>query len=579
MNQLSGLDAAFLYLETPAMPMHVGALHVFELPEGYKGKFVRDMRRHIEQRLPITPALRRKLWWMPLNLANPAWVDAEPDLNKHIVEVRLPKSSSSARSGGGVPELEALVGQLHPVLLDRKRPLWKMHVIEGLAAGPNGRKRVALYTQLHHAAVDGQAAVALANAILDVDPGGREIELRPSKRTRTFRLGMTEMLRGALGHQVQLVAGIIKELPATAGTLKDAAVLALSSSSLLGKGSGKVSNLTLAPRTSLNVSVTEGRAFACVTLPLPELKALGKAHDATINDMVMMVCSTALRRYFGKRHTLPRKSMVAAVPISLREKGDTTADNQASMSLISLGTNIADARKRLAHVKAATAAMKSAMGSVRSILPTDFPSLGVPWLIEAATALYGKARVADRIPQVANVVISNVPGPTVPLYMAGARMLTNYPTSIVTHGLALNITVQSYDQSLDFGLMADAQAMPDVRELADAITIAFDDLRALPLPGERGDDDPGMDLLARSGKALGSAVSAAAGTVGRAVPRSVQRAAGDAAQRVADTAVRMAGGALPKVAKGLVQGAIEESFSKVTGRTRASAPKRPRASR
>ncbi len=558
MKQLSGLDATFLYLETPAMPMHVGALHVFELPEDYKGRFVRDMRRHIQQRLPVAPVLRRKLWWMPLNLANPAWVDADPDLDRHIVEIKLQKVGKSAgKAGAGIADLEAQVGRLHPVLLDRKRPLWKMHVFEGLAPGPNGRKRVALYTQLHHAAVDGQAAVALANAILDVAPTGREIEARPSKRIKIFRLGMTEMLRGALGNQVQLVAGIVKNLPSTAGTLKDAAKQALSTSSLLGgKGSG-VSNLTLAPRTPLNVSVTEGRAFACVTLPLPELKALGRAHEATINDIVLMVCSTALRRHYGKKHTLPRKSMIAAVPISLREKGDTSPDNQASMSLISLGTNIADPRKRLAHVKATTAAMKSTMGSVKSILPTDFPSLGVPWLIEAVTALYGKARVADRIPQVANVVISNVPGPPVPLYMAGARMLTNYPTSIITHGLALNITVQSYDRSLDFGLMADALAMPDVRELADAISIAFDDVRALSLPGEAADDDaPGGGMLKRSRQALG-----------------------DAAQRMSDSAVRMAGKALPKVAQGLVSGALEQAVSQVAKRTRAGAPKRKPASR
>ena len=578
MKQLSGLDASFLFLETPAMPMHVGALHVFELPAGYKGKFVRDMRRHIEQRLQVAPVLRRKLWWMPLNLANPAWVDADPDLQKHIVEIKLP---ASAKAGSGMAELEAQVGQLHPVLLDRKRPLWKMHVFEGLPPGANGRKRVALYTQLHHAAVDGQAAVALANAILDVAPTGREIEARASTRTKTFRLGMAEMLRGALGHQAQLVVGIVKELPATAGTLKDAAKKALASPSLLGGKSGGVSNLTLAPRTPLNVSVSEGRAFACVTLPLPELKALGKLHEATINDMVLMVCSTALRRFYGKKHTLPRKSMVAAVPISLREKGDTRSDNQASMSLISLGTNIADASKRLVHVKAATAAMKSTMGSVKSILPTDFPSLGVPWLIGAVTALYGKARVAERIPQVANVVISNVPGPPVPLYMAGARMLTNYPTSIITHGLALNITVQSYDQSLDFGLMADALAMPDVRELADAITIAFDDLRALPLPGELADDEaaPARGVLKRSQKALGGAVTSAAATVGRAVPKSVQRAATGAAQRVAGTAVRMAGKALPKIAQGLVAGALGQGLSQAASKTRASAPKRKPASR
>ena len=564
MKQLSGLDASFLYLETPAMPMHVGALHVFELPAGYKGKFVRDLRRHIEQRLPVAPVLRRKLWWMPLNLANPAWVDAEPDLNKHIVEIKLPKS---AKVGSGMAELEAQVGQLHPMLLDRKRPLWKMHVFEGLAPGANGHKRVALYTQLHHAAVDGQAAVALANAILDVSPTGREIQARVSTRTKTFRLGMTEMLRGALGNQAQLVVGIVKGLPSTAGTLKDAAKQALASSSLLGgKGTG-VSNLTLAPRTPLNVSVTEGRAFASVTLPLPELKALGKQHDATINDMVLMVCSTALRRFYGKKHLLPRKSMIAAVPISLREKGDTSADNQASLSLISLGTNIADTRKRLAHVRAATAAMKSTMGSVKSILPTDFPSLGVPWLMEAVSSLYGKAKVADRIPQIANVTISNVPGPPVPLYMAGARMLTNYPTSIVTHGLALNITVQSYDKSLDFGLMADAMAMPDVRELADAISIAFDDLRALSLPGETTDDDaaPVAGVLTRSRKAVRSVVRS---TVGKAVGGVVGGVVGEA---------------VSAAARKLVSGALTQTVARVTSaaakRTRASAPKRKPTSR
>ena len=159
MKQLSGLDATFLYLETPQMPMHVGALHVFELPAGYKGKFVTALRKHIASRLPVAPVLRRKLWWMPLNLANPAWVDAEPDLKQHIVEIKLPKS---ARIGDGLAALEEQVSRLHPVLLDRSRPLWKMHVFDGLAPAPNGCRRVGLYTQLHHAAVDGQAAVALA---------------------------------------------------------------------------------------------------------------------------------------------------------------------------------------------------------------------------------------------------------------------------------------------------------------------------------------------------------------------------------------------------------------------------------
>jgi WS/DGAT/MGAT family acyltransferase len=547
MKQLSGLDATFLYLETPEMPMHVGALHLFELPPGTRSRFVTRLREHLASRLPITPVLRRRLWWMPLNMANPAWVDAEPDLKQHIVEIRLPKVAGRA---AGMRELEAQVSALHPVLLDRGRPLWKFHVFEGLAPGPNGEKRVALYTQLHHAAVDGQAAVALANALLDTTAEPRAIDVKPSGRKRTFELDMTEMLRGVLGLQAQKVAAIVKNLPDTVGTLKDATVQALGSSSLLGGKGGSPGNLTLAPRTPMNVSVTCERAFATVTLPMHELRALGRVHGATVNDMVLAVCSGALRRYLARHRQLPKKSLVAAVPISLREKGDTTADNQASMSLISLGTHIADAGKRLAHIKAASGAMKSTMGSLKKILPTDFPSLGVPWLMEAAASLYGKARVADRIPQVANVVISNVPGPPVALYMAGARMLTNHPASIVVHGMALNITVQSYEHSLDFGLMADGAAMPDVRELAEAITIAFDDLRLLPQPGEPGHED-----------------TADAGTVLRAARRAAGSAAGSAGRRM--------GNLLTDAVKGVVTGAVQAAVSQATRPARKPRPATP----
>jgi diacylglycerol O-acyltransferase len=542
MQQLSGLDATFLYLETPEMPMHVGALHLYELPAGFKGRFITAVRSHIAARLPATPVLRRRLWTMPLNMANPAWVDAEPDLRQHVVAGKVAK-------GAGIPELEAEVARLHAQLLDRKRPLWKFHVFEGLAPGPNGQRRAAMYTQLHHAAVDGQAAVALANALLDLTPEPRALELKASRRQKVFRLDMTEMLRGVIASQASKVVHIIRGLPATVGTLKDAASDVVAHTPLLGGKAKGPANLTLAPRTPFNVSVTEGRAFASATLPLRDLKDLGRAHGATINDMVLMVCSSALRRYLAKRRLLPKKSLVAAVPITLREKGDTASDNQASMSLISLGTNIADPGKRLAHVKAATAAMKSTMGPLKGILPTDFPSLGVPWLIEAATLLYGKARVADRIPQVANVVISNVPGPPVALYMAGAKMLTNYPTSIVVHGMALNITVQSYDQSIDFGLMADAQAMPDVAELAAGIRIAFDDLHALPRPGDPDHHDTPVpeSLVGRAQRTITGAVTGAVSGVS---------------------------GVMGKMAQSVVGTAVDTAVSQVARRSRAPAAKK-----
>ena len=477
MKQLSSLDAAFLYLEKPEMPMHVGAMHLLELPTSHRGRYASDLRRLISARLPATPVLRRRLWWMPLNLANPAWVDAEPDLSLHIVEHRLTRSETA---GANALELmEAQVSRLHPQLLDRSRPLWKMHVIEGLPKSASGHKQVGVVTQLHHAAVDGQAAVALGNVLFDLTSEPREIVLRPSGRVKTFKLDRVEMLRGAIAMEAAQVARIVRNLPATLGTVAGTAKAVLHPKKLLDQGSG---NVTLAPTTPMNTTVGRSRAFAASSVPLAELKTLAHAHQATLNDLVLMLCSGALRHYLQQRGELPRKSLVAAVPITLRTAGDTRQDNQASMSLISLGTHLAQPAQRLAHIRAASAAMKSTMGSMKSILPTDFPSIGVPWLIETAASLYGKARVAEKLPQLANLVISNVPGPQVPIYLAGARVLTNFPTSIVVHGLALNITVQSFDGSMDFGLMADGAALPDVKVLARAVDAAFDELRALPLP-------------------------------------------------------------------------------------------------
>lgn len=485
MKQIPGLGASFLHLETAQMPMHVGALHNFELPADYRGDFAADMRRHMAGRIALAPALRQKLRSLPLNFANPAWVDAEPDLEQHIVAIHLP-------AGSGQAELEAQVGQLHPVLLPRDRPLWKFHVFDGLADGPQGQKRFAMYTQLHHAAVDGQAAVALGRAILDLSPAPAQIAAAPPRQPRG-QLGLADMLRGALANQFDLVVNAVKAIPGTVGALSQMAARKAGDtagdtvgrvvSRLKGQGAsarGKsVSNLALAPRTRLNTTVSAQRAFATVSLPLAGLNAARRRHGASLNDAVLMICSGALRRNFLKHGPLPRRSMVAGVPISTRAKGDTASNNQATMTVVSLGTQIADPAKRLAHVLAATASMKNNLGAMKSLMPTDFPSLGVPWLMQGLGALYAKARVADRLPAIANVTISNVPGPTVPLYMAGARMLTNYPTSIVVHGVALNITVQTYDASLEFGIIACAEAMPEVAELARHVQAAFEEFEAL----------------------------------------------------------------------------------------------------
>ncbi|TXH59899.1 MAG: wax ester/triacylglycerol synthase family O-acyltransferase [Burkholderiaceae bacterium] len=549
MKQLSGLDASFLYLETAEMPMHVGALHLFELPPSYRGHFLEDMRAHIAARLPLAPALRRRLAWMPLNLAAPAWVDADPDLEAHVVGITLPR-------GSDIAALEAQVGRLHPILLDRSRPLWKFHVFDGLTAGPNGEKRYALYTQLHHAAVDGQAAVALAQAILDLSPAGREIEARPA-RARKGSLAMTELLRGAVSHQLDQLGTLVEALPSAVGAISQVAsqtaggALGETASAMWSRLKGEavpakkgVSNLGLAPRTRLNTTISDTRAFATVTLPLSDFNAVRRRHGASLNDALMFVISGALRRHFGKHGPLPRKSLVAAVPISLRAKGDTSSNNQASMSLISLGTHLADPGKRLAHVMAASAAMKATIGSVKNLLPTDFPSMGVPWLMEALTAVYGRAGVADRIPPVANLVISNVPGPTVPLYMAGAKMVTNYPASIVVHGVALNVTVQTYNESLDIGVMACAEAMPEVAEFAAQIETAFEEFRALPVAAPAEPVAQEKKVVATKAPAKKAAVKKAA------VKKSPAK-----------------------------KTAAKKSVAKATGRPRASAPTAKRASR
>jgi len=498
MKQLAGLDASFLYLETPQMPMHVGALHLLELPVGYDGDYVEDLREHMRARMPLLPALRRRLVAMPLGLSNPGWVDADPDLEEHIVEIALPNVGGQ---GSGMAELEAQVGALHPVLLDRSLPLWKFHVFTGLEPGPEGQPRVALYTQLHHAAVDGQAAVALAQVILDLSPEPRAIEALAARGKKRGQLGTVGMLRAAVSQQWKQTVKLARSLPSAANILGNMAVgyaggaaagasidklrtllagVAAQTTAVV-RGKTAVSSLGPAPRTRFNVSLSDTRSFSGVTLPLAELHRTRKRHHASVNDAVLFVIGGALRRYFAKHGPLPRKSLIAAVPVSTRAAGDTTANNQATMTFMSLGTHLSDPSERLAHVMASSKAMKAQMSQLKSLMPTDFPSLGIPWLMQAGAMLYGRAKVAEKLPVVANVVISNVPGPQLPLYLAGAKMLTNYPTSIAVHGLALNVTVQTYNQSLDIGLMACGEALPETAELSAYVEAAFMEFQALPV--------------------------------------------------------------------------------------------------
>ncbi|HEY0844271.1 MAG TPA: wax ester/triacylglycerol synthase family O-acyltransferase [Noviherbaspirillum sp.] len=468
MKQLSGLDAAFLHLELPEMPMHIGALQLFDLPEGYTGNFCEDVKAHVASRLHLTRIFTKKLAHLPLDIANPVWVeDDDVDLDYHIQHVVLP-------APGTMVQLENLVGRLHSNLLDRSRPLWEFHVIEGLKSG-----QAALYVKVHHSTLDGVGAGALAKALLDPTPEPRDIAPAP-ERTASPAPTVGAMLANVLRHTATQYWKIVKYLPTTA---KAVGTLMLPSKAKGSKRRGGVGKkLKPGPKTPLNVSVTSQRVFATVRIPLVEAKAIGKEFGGSLNDAVLAVCSSALRRYLDSKGALPAEPLKVLMPVNLREEGNTELNNQFSIALTHLPTDLAGTKERLVEIVNASSSLKSTLNRVKSALPTDLPSLGVPWLMSGFASLYSRARLADKIPPVANVLISNVPGVQTPMYLAGARMASFYPVSIPLHGVALNITVQSYNGALDFGLIACRRAMPDVRELAKFMAEAHLELMML-LPG------------------------------------------------------------------------------------------------
>ena len=484
MDHLSGLDATFLYMETPETPMHVGGLNIYELPAGYQGDFLENLREHIARRMHLAPVFRRKLVNMPFELANPIWVaDDDLDLEYHIRSTVLPKPGTRA-------QLDKLVGRLHSSLLDRSRPLWEFYVIEGLetpADAPPGTRRVAFYSKVHHSALDGAAGVALATAIMDVSAVPRHVRPPPPRRAlSTDNFGIAELaasgikntavqtikLAKTLPTLLRTVAQLIRPTP-TGGEDKDAVDIAVAHHAVKEKSGW------FAPKTPINVSITNQRIFSSFSLPLAELKHVAKGNGVTLNDVVMAICSGALRHYLADMNCLPEQPLLAAVPISLREEGNTDMNTQASMMRISLASHIADPLARLQAIRTASSAAKAMTMRMKSIMPMDFPSLGVPWLLSGAFALFGRSKLANNLPPIANVAISNVPGPKVALYMAGAKMLTYYPVSIVSHSLGLNVTVQSYNGNLDFGLIACRKAMPDLPELAKYMMAAHRELMKL----------------------------------------------------------------------------------------------------
>ena len=456
MNHLSGMDASFLHLETPETPMHVGGMHTLELPAGYKGDFYEDFKQHIANRLHVSDVFTRKLALMPFELSNPVWVeDDEVDIDYHIRRITLPKP-------GTHKQLEQYVARLHSTLLDRSRPLWEFFVIDGLEKG-----RVALYTKVHHAGIDGQAGVALATAIMDITPEPRPVRLpRQQRRSHGYQLGMAELASAAISNTFAQYVKLVKTLPDMARALQSVVVPQPGPDGKRNWNIGKGMKL-LGPKTLFNVAITNQRAFAGRSISLAETKQIAKRFNVSLNDVVLGTCGGALRRYLSEYNALPKNSLTAAVPVSLREQGNTDANNQVSMTVMTLATDIKDPIERLQAINASSVAAKTLMGTFKAAIPTDFPSFGAPWLISGLASMYGRSGLANALPPVANVAVSNVPGAQMLLYVCGARMLSYFPVSIPTHGVALNITVQSYNGSLDYGLIACRRAVPDVADLSD----------------------------------------------------------------------------------------------------------------
>lgn len=465
LQSLSGLDAGFLYLEKAGTPMHVGSVMLIEIPKTRSKKkfdFQAQLIAHLEQRLPRAAALRRVLQETPLDLAHPMWAElAQIQLNKHVLKRTL-------AGKGGMAKLQALTGKLHAQMLDRRLPMWQFVVIENVEPGV-----IALYSKIHHALLDGQGGVALAQALLDIEAKPtRKVDRNTPIVTQTnARIRKRDVTQTAVRATVNQFAKLIRALPST---LKLAGELGAPSTFKTLRES-----ILLAPRTPFNQQISSARSFAAVSVPIDTVKRVARGFNVSLNDVVMAMCAGALREMLEKVHKLPKQSLVAAMPVSLRASGNTDSNNQVSMVQCALATDMADPVARLQAIKASTAHIKNRVAAFKSMIPTDFPGLAAPIWASGLSRIWASGRVAEKLPPLANVAISNVPGPPIPLYLAGAKLRHYYPVSIVTHGLALNITVQSYAGFLEFGITACGDIVRKPEQLAAAIARSLSELNEL----------------------------------------------------------------------------------------------------
>jgi WS/DGAT/MGAT family acyltransferase len=474
-RQLTGLDAQFLAMENGRIHGHVGMVAICDPSTAPGGVLdANSLKELLKQRIHLLPPFRWRLVRVPFDLDHPYWIeDPDFDLDYHVRDAALPPP-------GDMQALGAMAAREAARPLDRSRPLWEMQVVHGLPGG-----KVALLSKTHHAAIDGMSGAEILSVLLDLDPAGREVEQPEERQTEQMpneilltaksiaRLPL-HPLRG-LRSMPSVLPGLDAIPPARnlplVGRVSRLYTQALR---LTGKVLPMVEGEMLempevkAPRTPYNKTVGAQRRFSFGSLSLDTVKAVKRAHGVTVNDVVMCLCAGAMRAQLVELGELPAEPLVAMVPLSVRQPEQFgTFGNRISMMVVPIPTDLADPVERLHAMNATMKVAKDRHQALPATLLSDATQFIPPALFARATrglhSLSGSSAFAPSL----NVVISNVPGSPFPLYCGGARLETAYPVSVLFEGVALNITVMSYLDHLDFGLVSDRDMEPGVWELME----------------------------------------------------------------------------------------------------------------
>ena len=461
MKRMGVLDASWLAVESEDTPMHVANMQIFSLPTHAGETFLRDMVARMKADFEVEPPWCYRLAHPGVlgRLVAPGWVvDKHIDLDYHVRHSALPRPGSER-------ELGVLVSRLHSNPLDLSRPLWECHIIEGLE-----NNRFALYTKMHHSLIDGISGVRLMQRVLSKDPNETNMVPPWSVRPRTKRGRRADhdgSLMGALGEAMEALKIQANQTPQLANAMMR----------LVRSGRESHSDLTgpfSGPRSMLNNRVTGQRRFATQHYRLDKLKTLARHANASLNDIVLYLCGTALRRFLMEQSSLPDIPLTAGIPVNVRPADDEGTGTAISFMIASLATDEPDPLVRLEQIKHSTRRAKEHLQSLpRSALNQYTMLLMSPYILQLMSGMGGRMR------PVFNVTISNVPGPEETLYYEGARLEAMYPVSLIAHGGALNITCLSYAGSLNFGFTGCRDTLPSMQRLAVYTGEALEELELL----------------------------------------------------------------------------------------------------